>query len=441
MQFELDNQTIKDLELLGDGKLNDSIFSFYNRTKTLGGKACLLKLMENPLTDLEQLKRRSRLIKYIASIDLELQINSNQLDFIDAYTRLNIPSLRNNWVDAFFQHLSYRLKPQNDYYLIQASIQQLIYLIKEVKQLVGSEFHNAPKEFTQLIDELKLFITHKEIKAIDLDNDRIGFKNINRFDCIFRKKYKHELIRFIEIIYLLDVYISIGNVAKEECLAFVEYADSSTPSISIEALHHPLLPNAVPYDVQINESNNLCFLTGPNMAGKSTFLKSLGIAVYISHLGFPVPAKKMITSVYNGIITTLNLSDNMNRGYSHFYSEVKRVKKAAIKLKEKNRLFVIFDELFRGTNVKDAFDASLLIIESFAQINKSTFCVSTHITEVAEQLKQLKNIEYKYFDSKLVNGKPTYSYELKNGVSHERLGMHIVRNEDIVEILSSITKN
>jgi len=54
--------------------------------------------------------------------------------------------------------------------------------------------------------------------------------------------------------------------------------------------------------------------------------------------------------------------DNMNRGYSHFYSEVRRVKEVAMKLKEKNRLLVIFDELFRGTNVKDAFDASLLII-------------------------------------------------------------------------------
>ena len=98
------------------------------------------------------------------------------------------------------------------------------------------------------------------------------------------------------------------------------------------------------------------------MAGKSTFLKALGVAIYISHLGFPVPAEKMSTTIYNGIITTINLSDNMNRGYSHFYSEVRRVKEVANKLKEKNRLLVIFDELFRGTNVKDAFDASLLII-------------------------------------------------------------------------------
>ena len=102
---------------------------------------------------------------------------------------------------------------------------------------------------------------------------------------------------------------------------------------------------------------------------------------------------------------------------------------------------MIFDELFRGTNVKDAFDASLLIIESFAKINKSTFFVSTHITEVAEKLTEFTNIDFKYFDSELVDDLPVYKYELKDGVSHERLGMHILKNEKIIEILNSIAEN
>ncbi len=441
MKFELDKQTKKDLEIFGDGKSNDSIFSLYNKTKTNGGKDCLLTLMENPLTDLQQLQKRSNLIKYFSSIDLDLKINSGQFDFIETYTRLSIPPLRNNLIDAFLENVSYRLKPKNDYYLIQTGILQVAYLINHVKELVNSLKNSTSEELTQLIDSLKKFIYNSDLGAIDTNSNKIGFKNINRLDFMFRKRYKNELISFIQTIYLLDAYISIGKVAKDECLAFADYIDSSTPNISIQKLHHPLLKNAVPYDVKITESNNLCFLTGSNMAGKSTFLKSLGIAIYISHLGFPVPAEKMKTSVYNGIITTINLSDNMNRGYSHFYSEVKRVKEAAIKLKEKNRLFVIFDELFRGTNVKDAFDASLLIIESFAKINKSTFCVSTHITEVAEKLNQLTNVDYKYFDSELIDGKPVYKYELKEGVSHERLGMYIVKNEKIVEILNSISEN
>ncbi len=148
----------------------------------------------------------------------------------------------------------------------------------------------------------------------------------------------------------------------------------------------------------------------------------------------------MITTIYHGIVTTINLSDDLNRGYSHFYSEVSRIKETALKLKEKEKLFVIFDELFRGTNVKDAFDASLLIIKSFANISDSTFFISTHITEVAEKINNLSNIDFKYFDSKLVDNVPTYDYKLEKGISYERLGLYILKNENIIEILESISK-
>src|SRR5690554_1385518 len=321
MKFELDKQTIKDLEIFGDRKGNYSIFNFYNKTKTEGGKDCLLALMENPLTDLQQLQKRSNLIKYISSIDFDLKINSGQLDFIETYSRLNIPPLRNNLIDAFLQNVSYNLKPTNDYYLIQTGILQVIYLVRHVKELVNAFTDSPSEELSQLIDILNEFIYKIDFEGIKANSTKIGFKNINRLDYMLRNRYKNEFNSFIQTIYLLDAYISVSKVANEKCLTFTDYIDNTTPTISIKKLYHPLLTNAVPYDVEITKSNNLCFLTGPNMAGKSTFLKSLGVAMYISHLGFPVPAEKMSTTIYNGIITTINLSDSMNRGYSHFYSE------------------------------------------------------------------------------------------------------------------------
>mgnify|MGYP000983713963 CR=1 FL=1 len=441
MKFELDRQTIKDLGIFGDGKSNSSIFGFYNSTKTNGGKECLLSLMEKPLTDLQQLRRRSELIQHLASIGLNLKIDATQFDFIETYINLNTPPLRNNVVDAFVQNVSYRVKSQNnDYYLILSGIQQLIILIRDIKETTYQLNNDLPEDLALLVSRIKQFTNHFNPEAFKRVN-KLGAIDINRLDFLFRKKYKNELHDFIQTIYLLDAYCSVGKVAIENKLAFVDYIDTATPEISIQQLRHPLLKNAVSYDVDFTKSKNLCFLTGPNMAGKSTLLKSLAIAVYISHIGFPVTAAKMSTSIYNGIIVTVNLSDNLNRGYSHFYSEVRRVKEVAIKLKEKNRLFVIFDELFRGTNVKDAFDASLLTIESFAKIKKSTFCVSTHITEVAEKLGELSNMDFKCFDSEIIDGEPIYNYVLKNGVSHERLGMYILKKEGIVEILNSITEN
>ncbi len=75
--------------------------------------------------------------------------------------------------------------------------------------------------------------------------------------------------------------------------------------------------------------HNLVFLTGANMAGKSTFMKSFGVAVYLAHMGFPVGAEEMVFSVQDGMYTSINVPDNLDAGFSHFYAEVLRVKRAA----------------------------------------------------------------------------------------------------------------
>ena len=134
-------------------------------------------------------------------------------------------------------------------------------------------------------------------------------------------------------------------------------------------------------------------------------------------------------------MTTINLSDHLSEGYSHFYAEVRRVKQVAKTISASKNIIVIFDELFRGTNVKDAYDASLAIITAFSKIRNSFFIVSTHITEVAKELEQHENIGFYYLETKMVSGKPVFSYQLKKGITEERMGMWIVENEGVLEIL------
>jgi DNA mismatch repair protein MutS len=174
------------------------------------------------------------------------------------------------------------------------------------------------------------------------------------------------------------------------------------------------------------------------MAGKSTFLKATGISVFLSQIGFPVPAAYMETSVFDGLITTINLADNIQHGNSHFYTEVSRVKHVANKMTESQNMLVIFDELFRGTNVKDAFDASLAIVSAFSKLRNSFFIISTHIVEVANELAAIENISFKFMETTFDNEMPQYSYKLQNGITEERLGMWIVKNEGIVEIIERI---
>ncbi len=439
IEFDLDEQTIKDLGIFIDSRGANSISNFYNQTKTFGGKNFLQQLMKKPVTDITELRQRTELIHFLSETGFELKMHSGQFEFIERYQQLNVAILRDNFVDAFLQNLSYRITPTNNYYLIKSGVQQLVYLFVQLKEKIETlNERDIPVKLALLKEEISALIENPDFKFVYTERLKITSSKLNKLDNLFRRKYKNELHKIIDLVYNLDAFISIAKVAKQKELTLPTYSDLTTQSLSIEGFYHPLLKNAVPYSIKIDESSNLCFLTGPNMAGKSTFLKSVGLSVYLAHIGFPIPGKKMATTIYNGIVTTINLSDDIHLGYSHFYSEVNRIKETILKIKEKKNLFVIFDELFRGTNVKDAFDGSLLIVKSFANIPGSTYFISTHLTEVAEEVNDLKNIQFKFFDSKLVDNIPTFEYKLENGISHERLGMYILKNEKIIDILDSM---
>ena len=188
-------------------------------------------------------------------------------------------------------------------------------------------------------------------------------------------------------------------------------------------------------------NSSLFFLTGANMAGKSTLMKSFGIAVYMAHIGFPVAAERMQFQVQQGLYTSINVSDNLNMGYSHFYAEVLRVKKVAIEVSRGKRLVIVFDELFKGTNVKDAYDATFVVTAALAKRENCSLMISTHIIEVATELdKQCDNINFEYLPTIMKGSVPTYTYKLTQGVTCDKHGMIILNNERIVDIILGETR-
>jgi DNA mismatch repair ATPase MutS len=172
------------------------------------------------------------------------------------------------------------------------------------------------------------------------------------------------------------------------------------------------------------------------MSGKSTYIKACGIAVYLAHIGMGVPAAEMEFTPFDVIYTSIYPEDNIQQGYSYFYSEVMRVKTIALKLKAGLRALVIFDELFRGTNVKDAYDSSLLVISGFSNWDTSFFILSSHLTELEAQCSVLPGIVFRCFDSAIIDGKPHYGYRLLDGINHEHHGILILYNEGIPDLLS-----
>jgi len=239
----------------------------------------------------------------------------------------------------------------------------------------------------------------------------------------------------LDFIYELDVCISVGDVARSRGFAYAKALPPETNRLSAAGLGHPCIAGAVGNDLSMDEDNNVLFLTGANMAGKSTLMKSVGIGLYLAHMGFPVAAKSMSFSVREGLYSSINTSDNIGLGYSHFYAEVVRVKQAAEAAGSGRRLLLMFDELFKGTNVKDAYDGTLSVTEGFSGYRDCLFIVSTHIIEVGEALKGHKNVHFVYMPTVMDGGRPKYTYRLKEGITEDRQGMMIIRNEGILELM------
>ena len=174
------------------------------------------------------------------------------------------------------------------------------------------------------------------------------------------------------------------------------------------------------------------------MAGKSTFIKSVGSAVFLAHTGMGVPAEQMQLTVFDGLLSNINVVDNLVKGESYFYNEVQRIKATVLKINNGRKWLILIDELFKGTNVQDAMKCSSAVVEGLLKIKNSLFILSTHLYEIGEGLKKYPNISFKYFETSTSGDQLTFSYQLKDGISNDRLGYLILKREGVVEMLEKL---
>jgi len=437
MAFLIDKQTFADLEILEAKGVEEPIFNIFNKATSLGAKEELLDMFYYPLSDINTIKNRQELIRYFCKEKPFFSFDKYLLYYIELYLQISNRPKKVSRLEAWQKAAKYKIKPKTEYYIIQRGVKYVIEFLQEIySYATNDEIQNYP----DLLKRYCIFIA-ETIKSTNLHKiinfntkKKIGIINRERFDNIFRNVEYERLKSILKIVYKIDVFQSVAKTMSELGLVLPEIMESK--SIQINGLYHPLVKNAVANNIKLDEDGNLFFVTGANMSGKSTFLKAFGVAVYLAHVGFPVAAASMQTGVFNGLFSTINIADNIGRGYSHFYSEVLRIKNIAEEINRTKNLVVIFDELFRGTNIKDAHDASLAIISAFAKVKGSVFLISTHILEVADQLSKLKNIRFGYFHTLIKGKKFVNNYHLLEGVAKERLGMLIIENEQIIETIT-----
>ena len=436
MEFKIDEQTLNDLELFNQALDGKSIFSCFNTACSDGGKACMRKMLKSPLTDVNKIRKRAEAIRYLGQLPFFLDIRREELSFIEVYLQQEDVPQRSMY-RLTSRAVKGWLKPDNDCYLRQRAVPYLGRLIRELGTFMDElSAGKVPEMIRDMQQRVKETLAREGMQYL-MSQKKDSFWTRESLDLYFRGRELDGVRVILDTLYMLDSLRSLGTMAKDEGLTFPIFTESGR-RVRIEGLYHLFLENPVKNDVLFDDRQHLCFLTGPNMAGKSTCMKAFGVAVYLAHCGLPVPAARMELSVFKGLFTTINLSDNLSLGYSHYYNEVARVKYIVEQVRDLQNVVVVFDELFRGTNVKDAYDASCAVIGGLARFKYGVFMISTHIVEVAEVLKPFPSVCFRFFEIDMTTGEPRYTYCLREGVSDERIGMYILKKAGVVDLIEAL---
>ncbi len=440
MAFKVDHQTISDLKIIGGAREKD-IYGLFNRTKTRGGAKILKDMFMYPRSREEEIMNRVNIITYFKENKIEFLFDISVFDIIEYYLsntdeRTRLAVHENNLQRKFNSAIG----SDTEYQQINKGVISTLVFLYDLKEfLLKVDSKGANTEINNDVIAIKKVLDTPELAFVkDLEKriNKLSYAKTAHYDQVFRFEINKQIQKLLYHVFDFDVYIAVAEVANKYNFTFAEIEHTDGNLIQLNEVYHPLVPNAIPNTIHIDQNNNMIFLTGANMAGKSTFMKTFSIAIYLAHMGFPVPAKSMCFSIQNGMFTTINLADNLNLGFSHFYSEVNRVKKVAESVNQNERLVVLFDELFRGTNVKDAYDATVAVMDAFATKRNCTFVISTHIIEAGEELKKMReNIKFMYLPTIMKGNVPQYTYQIEEGITEDRHGMLIINNEKILDIL------
>lgn len=417
---------IKDLNIPEIAKL-------FDYTQNEDTKSCVNKMLFTPLPTLEDALERQDILKgFIANISLFENYSYSRIDFRE--TDYFIEKFNQN--DYLPQNIKLKLNLYKTlYHEYRSKFVQVVLLLNRlhsyIKNLPTKAFpENYKKELLSMDDYLSSYRLNYYENLIRENKLRIKHI-IEFFGLIAEKKSKKLEIAFKDAYTRFETYISIAKGIKAHQFIFPEIGHAN---LSVNDFYHPLLKSPVKNSLQTN--CNIILLTGPNMSGKSTLLKALGICVYLANIGLAIPASTAKIPFYNNIDVFINLNDDLQSGYSHFMNEIQNLKKVITKAGSGKPGFAVFDELFRGTNIDDALEISCSTLKGMLNFPNSLFFVSSHL----HQLTQMEEIESgkiacMHLDCNLNNESPEFTYQLKQGSSDIKIGRILFEKENMKELL------
>ena len=433
----IDAKTSRELELFSGSDRDPSVFDVLDYTRTKGGRRALHNRIEHPLADAQAIRHVQSGIRFLLEHDIAFPIDQELIRKIERYLdsswviglkrRGVLRVLESRWVAwRYRDFMSYVDEGV-------AAVMTLLYRVQDLLgQLDGLDPPGAVGDLTQQLAELISRVAPESIRTerdpwVILDTDRA-----------LRDRNRAAVLNVIELSYELDALCSMAVAGRTRSLAFPEIVDSKEFLLEGDGVFHLFLENPVVNPVRLDAGKSLMFLTGPNMAGKTTYMKAVAVAVVLAHLGMGVPASRFRIAPVQALFTSLTPEDNLRSGLSYFMAEVRRVREIVEGVLQWERSLVLVDEVFKGTNVKDALEASRLVIRGFSQNRTSGFIVSSHLVELAEELKDRESIQFSYFDGAIKDGQADYRYTVRSGVSDQRFGLHLLDQEGVPQLLDKL---
>ncbi len=476
-----------DLDIFGE----NAVFQYINRTSTQSGRWRLAGLFNNPPLEKEEIRERQEAIRELSDLP-EWRINflvrghlfRETLELSDeikawAGTRLElrrpqgirwsirllppftllamIPAVVGfSWmpfVVLLFTQLGllfFSRKRVDQYYRFFGRKSELLGKYRQLLEFVEAQnFQSAylkhlqgkvcrPDRASHIFQQLKKWVGRFEYRQnllVALVLNSIFLWDIR---CVYQLwqwhgRNRNKLVDWLGVIAEMDALVSLANFAcNHPRYAYPAVKDDGF-TFRAKQLGHPLLPpgKRVCNDFAVNGWSNVVIVTGANMAGKSTFLRTVGVNLVLARLGAPVCAREMAFTPVK-VYTDMRTTDSLLGDESYFFAELKRIKGVLERLEKGERIFVILDEMLKGTNSVDKLNGSRALIRKLLRL-QAVALIATHDLKLSEMEKEhAGRIWNKCFEIRIKGNEQLFDYHLSDGVTQTMNATFLMKKMGIV---------
>jgi DNA mismatch repair ATPase MutS len=432
----LDPATLQDLEVFTTSAPGGvTVISLIDRTHSRIGREHLRRRLDHPARTPEEVARLQDAHRALIGVlsEVRIRLDRANLDAVTDYleSRWHVPTGR-WWPRRAAEGLWLRLRYPSYLREVAAGQNRVLSLLDAARGLSQLVSAGESRRLQELVAELAQVLDHPDLRRMMRLGTRGSAVARLAFDQLARGQARDRLVAVVNALGELEALWSVAAATTEHGWCFPRVGNR----LRITRLVHPFLGTAgVANDLDLDPATRVCFVTGPNMAGKSTFLKAVAVALLLAQIGCGVPAAAMEFTLVNTIFSSVQITDNIVAGESFYLAEVRRIRNLALALAHNGSALAVIDEPFRGTNVHDAAEASIAIITRLADQPAAITLIASHLGEIASRLAEDERVRCLHFAADVSVIPPRFDYQMREGVSEQRLGMLPLEQEGVLELL------